>query len=240
MLTFSKNSQPTERTERNRAHPLADRARRYVEKMPSAIEGSDGSGALFAVAVALVHGFNLPEADTWQIILEYNTRCVPPWSERELRHKLADAKCLSRHPKPRGYLRGADVEPNYRLPIPEKPERVVWEVKPKPLPGKKSQTGPQSEQAEIEELTGHIEAEPLGKPPLADPEDIEANRIAGEFMVTLAGDRWSANVLTGSAQPRTREEHTAFLMSAFDPEEVFDFSNLDDVAEFERLYRRKL
>jgi hypothetical protein len=94
-----------ERTERNRAQGLADRARNYVGKMPPAIEGNDGSGALFAVAVILVHGFELPEADAWQILLEYNTRCVPPWSEAELRHKLADANCLTRHPQPRGYLR---------------------------------------------------------------------------------------------------------------------------------------
>ena len=48
----------------------------------------------------------------------------------------------------------------------------------------------------------------------------------------------AAGPLTGYPKPRTREEHAAFLMSAFDPEDVFDFSNPDDVAEFNRLYRR--
>ncbi len=52
-----------------------------------------------------------------------------------------------------------------------------------------------------------------------------------------ATTRWSAKVLTGSAQPRTLEEHAVFLMSAFDPEDVFDFSNPGDVEEFDRLYR---
>ena len=71
------------------------------------------------------------------------------------------------------------------------------------------------------------------------PEDIEANRIVGEFMATLAGDGWSAKGLAaGNAQPRTRKEHTDFLMSAFDSEDVFDFANPDDVAAFANVYRR--
>jgi hypothetical protein len=47
--------------------------------------------------------------------------------------------------------------------------------------------------------------------------------------------RWSAKVLTGNAQPRTREENRAFLMAAFDPEDVFDFSNPSDVEEYKRV-----
>jgi hypothetical protein len=54
----------------------------------------------------------------------------------------------------------------------------------------------------------------------------------------LPETRWSADVLTGYSQPRTPEEYKAFLMAAFEPEDVFDFSNPSDVAEFERLYRR--
>ena len=59
-------------------------------------------------------------------------------------------------------------------------------------------------------------------------------------MATLPEDRWSAKVLTagGNAQPRTRKEFHAFLMAAFDPEEVFDFSNPEEVAEYGKLYRR--
>ena len=89
MLTFSRKVRGIERIERNSAQTLADRARGYVEKMPEAISGSGGHDALFAVASALIHGFDLPEADAWQILIEYNARCLPPWSERELRHKLS-------------------------------------------------------------------------------------------------------------------------------------------------------
>jgi hypothetical protein len=55
-----------------------------------------------------------------------------------------------------------------------------------------------------------------------------------EATVPIAGlreGRWSARVLTGNAQPRTREENEAFLMAAFDSEDVFDLSNPDDLAE---------
>jgi hypothetical protein len=131
-----------------------------------------------------------------------------------------------------------DAEPNYRLPMPKKPERVAWEVKPSPLPSKEGLIDPQSEKTASEELTGQGPAEPLEKLPLVETEDIEEDRITGECMATSAEDRWSARVLTGDARPRTREEHAAFHEAAFEPGDTFDFSNPEDVAEYERLYRR--
>ena len=70
MLTFSRKVRGIKRIERNSAHTVADRARRYVEKMPPAISGSGGHNALFAVARVLIHGFDLPEDDAWQILIE--------------------------------------------------------------------------------------------------------------------------------------------------------------------------
>jgi hypothetical protein len=67
-----------------------DRARTYVEKMPDAVSGADGHGATFAVACKLVE-FGLSPDDAWMLLLEYNQRCQPQWSEHELRHKLDDA-----------------------------------------------------------------------------------------------------------------------------------------------------
>jgi hypothetical protein len=58
--------------------------------MRGAISGKDGSGATFAVACALVK-FGLSPDDAWPLLVEYNQRCAPAWSERELRHKLEDA-----------------------------------------------------------------------------------------------------------------------------------------------------
>lgn len=60
--------------------------------MPAAISGSGGHAATFAVARRLLADFELDEADAWDLLFEYNTRCQPPWSERELRHKLESAR----------------------------------------------------------------------------------------------------------------------------------------------------
>jgi hypothetical protein len=110
------------------ASPL-DRAARYVEKMPAAESGNHGHDATFAVAVTLVHGFALPEATAWPILCEFNKRCLPPWSERELRHKLEDANKLTRHSKPRGHLLGAVSErasfPSVRFST---GESIPWEA----------------------------------------------------------------------------------------------------------------
>lgn len=70
---------------------LLRRARAYVERMPSAVAGSGGHAATFSVARKLLQDFGLGEGDAWDLLLEYNARCEPPWSERELRHKLGDA-----------------------------------------------------------------------------------------------------------------------------------------------------
>jgi hypothetical protein len=75
---------------------VESRARRYVEKMPPAIEGQGGSLACWNVAQVLVKGFDLPRAKASAILDEYNQRCVPPWSRRELDHKLDSAATRSK------------------------------------------------------------------------------------------------------------------------------------------------
>ena len=70
---------------------VLQRARAYLAKVPPAIEGQNGSGACFRAACVLVCGFGLSVEEAWPLLLEYNERCVPLWSERQLQHKLADA-----------------------------------------------------------------------------------------------------------------------------------------------------
>lgn len=71
---------------------VVERARRYVATMPTAISGSGGHAATFAVARRLVADFGLDDAAAWDLLVEYNGRCKPAWSQRELRHKLASAR----------------------------------------------------------------------------------------------------------------------------------------------------
>jgi len=68
------------------------RAVAYIARMPPAISGAGGHGATWAVAIQLARGFALSEEATFRILRdEYNPRCQPPWSERELRHKAKQA-----------------------------------------------------------------------------------------------------------------------------------------------------
>jgi len=70
---------------------MVERARAYVAKMDAAISGQGGHDATFAVARKLIQDFKLGDSDAWSLLLEYNDRCEPPWSERELKHKFDSA-----------------------------------------------------------------------------------------------------------------------------------------------------
>jgi len=81
-----------------------ERARRYVAAMAPAISGQGGHNQTFRAACALVNGFALDTESALDLLLtDFNPRCQPPWTERELRHKVSDAARLQ-HYKPRGYL----------------------------------------------------------------------------------------------------------------------------------------
>jgi len=77
------------------------RARRYLGTMPPAVAGSGGDATTYKVAVVLVKGFSLPPAQALPLFTEWNAACVPPWTEGQLRAKLASA---ARSAAPAGYL----------------------------------------------------------------------------------------------------------------------------------------
>lgn len=88
----------------NATNPI-ERARAYVACMEAAVSGSHGHNATFKAAIALRHGFGLTLNQAWPLMLEYNERCVPPWSHKELQHKLEQVE-KTPHQKPRGHLIG--------------------------------------------------------------------------------------------------------------------------------------
>lgn len=68
------------------------RAAAYLAKIPGAVSGAGGHQQAWAAALAVVRGFDLGETDAYRLLAaDYNPRCDPPWSERELQHKVADA-----------------------------------------------------------------------------------------------------------------------------------------------------
>jgi hypothetical protein len=84
---------------------LDERIARYLCACAPAVSGQDGHGQTFFVACQLVNGFGLSENDALHYLTLYNDRCQPPWSERELIHKVRSAMNAS-HAKPIGHLIG--------------------------------------------------------------------------------------------------------------------------------------
>ncbi len=68
------------------------RAAAYLQRIPGAISGAGGHQQAWQAALAVVCGFDLTESDAYALLAsEYNPRCTPPWTERELQHKVASA-----------------------------------------------------------------------------------------------------------------------------------------------------
>jgi hypothetical protein len=75
-----------------------ERARRYVAVIPPAVAGNGGDAATFRVCCRLVRGFALEDEDALGVLADWNSACVPPWSEEELRAKLKGARRYGREP----------------------------------------------------------------------------------------------------------------------------------------------
>jgi hypothetical protein len=68
------------------------RCRRYLDCLPMAISGQRGHDATFRAACELFR-FGLDEEAAWRALMHFNdTRCTPPWSEKELHHKIRQSR----------------------------------------------------------------------------------------------------------------------------------------------------
>lgn len=89
------------------ADAVERRALAYLAALPPAISGAGGHDATYRAATALVHGFGLARDRALHFLEQhYNPRCIPPWTSRELEHKVEDAATKS-HDRPHGWLRDA-------------------------------------------------------------------------------------------------------------------------------------
>jgi hypothetical protein len=83
----------------------------YLEQCPPAVAGQKGHGTAFWAARVVVYGFALgPELGFRLLWKNYNPRCDPPWSEKELMHKCRQAD-IKPFGKPRGWLLYQDHSP---------------------------------------------------------------------------------------------------------------------------------
>lgn len=83
-----------------------DRAIKYLNKCAPAISGQGGHPRTMSIARAICYGFDLGKDVGFELLRNHwNDRCLPPWSDGELKHKCDDA-IDTPDPKgrPRGYL----------------------------------------------------------------------------------------------------------------------------------------
>ena len=106
-----------------------DRARAWLRNTPGAVAGQGGHNATFAVATALIHGFELSHGDAETLLHEYNAKCMPPWKPNELAHKVNQAMNVA-HDKPKGWLLSAQSG----TPVSTTGKFVVQKIQPVPEP----------------------------------------------------------------------------------------------------------
>jgi hypothetical protein len=86
------------RVERVANADVLKRARRYLAMMPPAVAGQRGDVQTFQVCCRLARGFALSAGDALGLLTNWNARCDPPWSERDLLAKLEHARRYGREP----------------------------------------------------------------------------------------------------------------------------------------------
>lgn len=74
------------------------RAEACLAKTAPSISGQGGHDAAFHAAMLAVEGFGLSPEQAFAALQGWNSRCSPPWSERELRHKIDDALKACKNP----------------------------------------------------------------------------------------------------------------------------------------------
>lgn len=96
---------------------IPERAARLLTVAKPAVSRQGGHAATYAAAHAVVNGFALNESTALALLIaHYNPRCVPPWTEAELRHKVRDALAKPGD-RQRGYLlREGEARPAAGLP----------------------------------------------------------------------------------------------------------------------------
>lgn len=105
------------------------RARAYLDKIPGGVDGEHGSNPCLWAASVLVWGYCLDRGTARQLMGEYSARCSPPWSEKEIEHKLDDA-AKGGIGKPQGWLLDAPRPERNGTPAPSASSGAVVATEP--------------------------------------------------------------------------------------------------------------
>lgn len=63
----------------------------YLDRCQGAVSGRGGHDHTFRVTCAIVKGFACDADEAYSYLSDWNSKCQPPWSEPELRHKINSA-----------------------------------------------------------------------------------------------------------------------------------------------------
>jgi hypothetical protein len=75
---------------------IRDYADKLVSDYPISVSGQNGSDTTFSLACRLVK-LGLSDSECLSYLETYSKRCDPPWTERELKHKINDASRACAH-----------------------------------------------------------------------------------------------------------------------------------------------
>lgn len=76
----------------------AKRAQAYLSHVPPAVAGHHGDLHTFQACCRVVRGFALDDDQALAVLAEWNARCQPPWTQRELLQKIRSARRNGREP----------------------------------------------------------------------------------------------------------------------------------------------
>lgn len=82
---------------------IDERISRYLQRIEPAVSGQGGHSRTMWAARCLVTGFQLSAEAAMSYLAAWNQSCVPPWSEKELTHKINQA-ITTPSEKPSGWL----------------------------------------------------------------------------------------------------------------------------------------
>lgn len=160
---------------------VVERARAYMAKYPPAVAGQGGHNHTFRAACVLVKGFELSEEEAISLLLEWNNGCQPPWTAREIDHKVTDAIAASGE---KGYLRNAKPDRWAEIKVPPATPMKRAAEQPKPEPIKFTTFGAAMKEFITELETGAPNTISTGIP---DLDDALGGGIAGGEMVVITG-----------------------------------------------------
>ncbi len=75
-----------------------EQARRYLSRVPPAVEGEGGDEATYRAACYAARDFGLSEPEALSVLGEWNARCSPPWDEKRLAAKVRGALKYGKRP----------------------------------------------------------------------------------------------------------------------------------------------